>query len=87
MADSVFRIVYQKPKPGETLWNGGIKEVSYNGERMACVNRGKFRFDADGIPLLTLELMVTDIEIDGKADVEMEWGNQRGLLQRRATGR
>ncbi len=74
--ESEFRLIYKKRDPHEDgsafiLHDCDFMEVSYNGESITCVKRGKFEFDADGTPLLTLELMVTDIEIDGPANIRI----------------
>ena len=76
MGGSVFRLIYRKREPHDDgsekiLNNFDIMEVSFNGESLSCVKRGKFEFDADGIPLLTLEILPTDIEIDGEAIVRI----------------
>jgi hypothetical protein len=76
MDRSVFRLVYRKGDNDDdgaerVLGNFGVVEVSYNGKPLTCVKRGKFEFDVDGFPLLTLELLLTDIEIDGEADIKI----------------
>ena len=78
MAESVFRIVYGKPRDGGVLSNLDIGEVSFNGEALSDVARVVLNIVPDGTPKLRIERarqnvspVLDNIHIDGYAKVEI----------------
>ena len=78
MSDSVFRLVYRKPRPGSVLKNFDITEVTFNGERLNDIARVTLDVECEGTPILKLERakfktspIVDNLHIDGYAKVEI----------------